>query len=52
MNFIRQIDAKLKGAPDNVLTVGLIIAGILAWIVAIYANPTTKALVLTWVIAP
>jgi hypothetical protein len=52
MNYIRDLDRKLEGAPNSVLTAGLIIAGIVAWIVAIFLNPTTKAAVLSWMILP
>jgi hypothetical protein len=52
MNFIRELDSKLEGAPDHVLTIGLIVAGIVAWIIALWANPSTKAAVLSWMILP
>jgi hypothetical protein len=52
MNYIRDLDRKLEGAPNSVLTVGLLIAGIVAWIVALFLNPTTKAAVLSWMILP
>lgn len=52
MDWITNLDKKLEGAPNSVLTVGLIITGIVAWLVAIFANPTTKAVVLAWMVAP
>lgn len=52
MGWIDSLDKKLEGAPNSVLTVGLIVAGIVAWLVAIFANPTTKAAVLAWMVAP
>jgi hypothetical protein len=52
MDFIKNLDRKLEGAPNNVLTASLILAGIIAWIVAIFMNPTTKAAVLSWMILP
>ena len=52
LNYIREFDRKLEGAPNHVLTAGLILAGIVAWIVAIFMNPTTKAAVLSWMILP
>ena len=52
MNFVKELDEKLEGAPNHVLTAGLILAGIVAWIVAIFMNPTTKAAVLSWMILP
>ena len=52
MNFIKDLDRKLEGAPNRVLTVGLILAGIFAWIIAFFANPTAKAAVLSWMILP
>lgn len=52
MSFIKELDAKLEGAPNSVLTIGLILAGIVAWFVAIFMNPTTKAAVLSWMILP
>lgn len=52
MNFIVRLDRKLAGQPDEVLTLFLIIAGIIAWIVAIWGNPTLKALILAWIVLP
>ena len=52
MNFIHRLDAKLEGQPESVLTLGLIIAGIVAWLIALFANPTTKAAALSWMILP
>jgi hypothetical protein len=52
MDFIKNLDRKLEGAPNSVLTAALILAGIIAWIVAIFMNPTTKAVVLSWMILP
>lgn len=52
MNFIDKLDKKLEGAPDAVLTAGLIFAGIVAWVIALFGNPSLKALVLAWMVAP
>lgn len=52
MSILREVDAKLKGAPEAVLTIGLILAGIVAWIVALFGTPTLKATVLTWMTLP
>jgi len=52
MSFVKQVDAKLEGAPDWILTVGLIVAGIVAWIVALAGRPALKVAVLAWMLAP
>jgi hypothetical protein len=52
MSLIKQLDAKLEGAPETVLTVGLILAAIVALIVAITGTPTLKATVLGWILFP
>jgi len=52
MNFLRGLDQKLEGEPEIVLTVFLIIAGVLAWMVAAFGTPTMKAAVLAWMVLP
>jgi len=52
VSLVRQLDAKLEGAPNYLLTTGLIVAGIIAWIIGIFGNPTTKAAVLAWMVFP
>ena len=52
MSFITGLDKKLEGAPDAILTAGLILAGVFAIIIAIVGNPSLKALVLAWMVAP
>jgi len=52
MSFLKELDAKLQGAPDSLLTAGLILAGIFAWLLAIYATPSFKAAALAWMIFP
>lgn len=52
MYFIQQLNKKLSGWPDSALTVLLIIAAMVAIAVALKANPTTKAFVAAWMIAP
>lgn len=52
MDWIDSLDKKLEGAPNWILTAGLIVAGIVAWVTALFANPTTKAVVLAWMVAP
>lgn len=52
MSVLRRVDAALEGAPDQVLTWGLVgIAG-LALVVAIWGRPAFKAAVLAWLAAP
>jgi hypothetical protein len=52
MSFLADIDHALLGAPDNLITVGLILSGIFAWLVAIYGRPAFKAAVLGWILVP
>lgn len=50
--MITKLDKKLEGLPNNTLSLLLILAGIVAWIVAIYGNPTLKVAVLGWMLIP
>ena len=50
--IIKQLDEKLAGAPDNVLTTLLIVLGMVVLFVAIKGTPTMKAAVAAWVILP
>jgi hypothetical protein len=52
MSVFSDLDKKLAGAPDTTLTLGLIFAGIVAWLVALFGTPTFKVVVLTWMVAP
>ena len=45
-------EAKLQGAPDRVLSVGLIAVAVVLVLVALFARPVVKPLVLAWVLAP
>jgi hypothetical protein len=51
-HILSDFDAKLRGFPETTLTILLIIAGLVAWFVAIYGTPTLKAVLLAWMIAP
>jgi hypothetical protein len=50
--IFKDLDKKLEGAPDSVLTAGLLLAGIFAIIIALFSKPTFKAVALAWMIAP
>jgi hypothetical protein len=50
--FIKQIDDKISGWPDNVLTIVLIGLGVFAIVVALKGRPTYKAALAAWFIAP
>lgn len=50
--LIQQLDAKLEGLPNQVLTVLLIVLGLFAIMVAVAAPPTFKAVLAAWFIAP
>lgn len=50
--LIQQLDQKLEGLPDQTLTVILIVLGLFAIMVALYARPVFKAALAAWFIAP
>jgi hypothetical protein len=50
--FIKELDEKLEGLPDDILSVILIALGLLAIGTAIWGRPTFKALLAAWFIAP
>jgi hypothetical protein len=52
MNFLKDLDKRLEGAPDSLLTGGLLLAGIVAWLVALFGRPVLKATILAWMVAP
>lgn len=52
MNFLENLDRKLKGLPERSLTTLLLIVGIIAIIVAVYGTPTLKAALVLWIVAP
>lgn len=52
MSVVKQLDNDLKGAPDKTLTVILIVIAAVTVYVAFFANPTIKAIVAAWLIAP
>lgn len=50
--FIKELDEKLEGLPDTLLSVILVSLGLFAIGVAIWGRPTLKALVAAWYLAP
>lgn len=52
MSIITSLDNDLKGLPNQTLTWVLVGIGILAIIIAFVGNPTTKAVLAAWLIAP
>jgi hypothetical protein len=52
MRLIDAVDRWLVGTPEHLITIGLILAGIIAWIIAIYGRPAFKVAALAWIIAP
>lgn len=52
MSVIKSLDNDLRGAPDKTLTVILVLIAAVTLYVAFFANPTLKAIVSAWLIAP
>lgn len=52
MSLLKQIDSKLKGEPENVLTFLLFGVAVVAVVIAVYGSPTLKAAATIWMIAP
>lgn len=52
MSLVKQLDDDLKGLPDHTITYVLIGVAAVALIVAFTGNPTTKAIIAAWLIAP
>lgn len=50
--LIKQIDQRLQGLPDRVLTILLIVAALVLVAIALRGQPVLKAIALAWVIAP
>lgn len=49
---IRDLEARLQGWPDTLLTVALVGAGALLILAAFTAPTTLKAILLAWVVFP
>jgi hypothetical protein len=52
MSFWDDAKSKLSGAPDTVITAGLLAMAAFIVIVALVAHPLIKAAVLAWVVFP
>lgn len=52
MSLIKEIDRDLEGLPNNALTWILAGIGVFAIIIAFVGNPSTKAILAAWLIAP
>lgn len=52
MRPFRQLEARLQGGPDALLTVGLLIVAGLLTLAALSAPATLKATLLAWAIFP
>lgn len=50
--LIKQVDQKLEGWPDQTLTIALLGMAIVIGLIALFANPTIKAVALAWVVMP
>jgi hypothetical protein len=50
--IIKQLEQRLEGEPDNVLTLILLLIAAFTVIVALSGNPLVKAVVAAWFIAP
>ena len=51
-NVFRQLEAKLQGTPDSLLTAGLLVAAGVLVVTALTAPATVKAAVLAWAVFP
>lgn len=47
-----KIGAWLKGSADESLSVALVLLAVMVVVIAIKAPPTTKAVVLAWIVTP
>jgi len=52
MTLVKEIDRDLKGVPDRTLTWVLLGIGVFTIIMAFTGNPSTKAILAAWLIAP
>lgn len=52
MSLVKKLDDDLAGMPDNTLTYILIGIAVVTVIIAFTGNPTTKAIVAAWLVAP
>lgn len=52
MSLVKKLDDDLNGLPDQTISIVLVGVAIVAIIVALVGNPTTKAIVAAWLIAP
>lgn len=51
-DLYKAADAKLKGAPNDILTVALILIALAAFVIALKAPPLVKGAVLAWMVLP
>jgi len=52
MSVLKQLNDDLKGAPDKTLTIILVIIAVITLYIAFFGNPTVKAVLAAWLIAP
>lgn len=52
MRLLRDLEARLRGWPDELLTVGLLTVALFLVIFALTAPATAKAAALAWVLFP
>jgi hypothetical protein len=50
--FFKEFRNYLRGQPDHVISVALIVVAMLAAVVALYAPPGLKLATLVWMVAP
>ena len=50
--WLERIDGWLKGLPDDVMTVVLVLLAIIVICIAFGARPTAKALLILWIVMP
>ena len=52
MSIISDAEQAIEGWPDEMITAALVAVGLLAILVALFARPIVKPLVLAWVVMP
>ena len=52
MSWIDDTKKSFEGAPDTILTIGLLAAALVLVLVALFGHPLLKAAALAWVVLP
>lgn len=52
MSLVSGLETRLRGWPDQAITIGLFAVAAVAVMVALFARPIVKPAVLAWMLAP